>query len=85
MAEEKEGEIAEEALMGLGGDAAGLGGGAMGLGGEDGPPQPPVLTDEQIIACAVIGAETGNATAEELRALRGKRPDLAAVISIGAC
>ena len=45
---------------------------------EEVPPQPPVLTDEQIIACAVIGAETGNATAEELGALRGKRPELAA-------
>ena len=52
--EEKEGEAAEEALMGLGG-------GAMGLDGE--ALQHPALTDKQIIACAVIGAKTGNATA----------------------
>ena len=69
MAEEKEvmeGETAEEALMGLGG-------GAMDLsGGEALPQRPPVLSERQIIACAVIGAVTGNATAEELGALRGR-------------
>ena len=62
--EEKEGEIvAEEALLRLGAESVTA-------------PSQPALTDEQIVACALIGAATGNATAEELMALRGKRPEL---------
>ena len=56
---EKEGEVAEEPIMSLSSDdstsdivASSPGGGAA-----------QTLTDEQIIACAVIGAKTGNATA----------------------
>ena len=64
--EEKEGG-AEEALIQLN---PGEGGGAGALR----------LTDVQIIALAVIGATTGNATEKELKALCGKRPGLAAVI-----
>ena len=66
--EEREGDIgAEETLMGLGDGAEAL-------------LQPPHLTDEQIIVCAVIGAETGNATTEELGALHGTRPGLTAAL-----
>ena len=63
--EEKEGDnpVAEEALMGL-------------SGGAGTQPQPPHLTGVQIIACAVNGAATGNATEEELEALCGKRPGM---------
>ena len=46
--QEKEGEVAQETLMSLGG-ATSLGGGAEA--------PLPALTDEQIIACAVIGAK----------------------------
>ena len=73
MAEEEKVEdnaAAEETLMSLGGGAEpGLGGGAE-----------PRLSDVQIIACAVIGATTGNATEGELEALYGTRPGLAAAL-----
>ena len=69
---EKEGEVAEEPIMSLSSDDSTSEIVALSPGG--GAAQ--ALTDEQIIACAVIGAKTGNATIAEMAALRGKRPDL---------
>ena len=74
---EKEGEVAEEPIMSLSSDdstseivALSPGGGAaqaeiVALSPGGGAAQ--ALTDEQIIACAVIGAKTGEATVEEIR------------------
>ena len=78
--EEKEGEIvAEEALLRLNAESVTAPSQRQGVESVAAPAQP-ALTDEQIIACAVIGADTGNATAEELMALRGNRPELAAAL-----
>ena len=59
---EKEGEVAEEPIMSLSSDDSTSEIVALSPGG--GAAQ--ALTDEQIIACAVIGAKTGNATMAEM-------------------
>ena len=38
------------------------------------------LSNAQVIACATVGATTGNASASELAALRGLKPDLVAAL-----